>query len=68
MTIGELEEMCNYLGREYGNDTPIYAVIDDFQGNRTVERLVDMTHDKNGYLMLFNYHRRFMSKESGEQK
>lgn len=63
MTIGKLEEMCHYLGHEYGNDTPIYAVIDDFQGNRTVERLVDMVYDEDGSLMLFNYCRKFIPKE-----
>ena len=56
MTIGDLENLCRYLGREYGNDAPMYMIFEDMNGNKEVDRVLDAFYTKDGRLYLQNKH------------
>ena len=54
LTIGSLEDLCHYLGHEWGNDCNIYAVIDDYNGNVETVKINDVDYGKDGSLFLLN--------------
>ena len=54
MTIGELEKYCKYIGREWGNDAPMYMIFEDIDGNKKVDRILDAFYTKDGSLYLRN--------------
>ena len=56
MTIGDLENLCRYLGREWGNDAPMYMIFEDIDGSKKVDRILDAFYTKDGALYLQNVH------------
>jgi len=54
MTIGDLENLCRYLGREWGNDAPMYMIFEDIDGNKKADRILDAFYTKDGSLYLRN--------------